>query len=360
MKMLDTNQLWQAVQAKDKSLGGQFLYGVVTTKIFCRPGCPSRAPKRENVRFYTTAQEAQADGLRPCLRCRPLDDTDAVRAKFGSVCTFIRRNLENRDALKLQALSRRFDLSPSHFQRTFKSVVGVTPRQYAEGLRMQGLKEDLRSGASVTDAIYSAGFGSASRLYDRADTHLGMTPKEYRSGGKGIEISYAILKTPLGLMMLGATDRGLCFLEFGSSSKDLRTSLQQEFPSSTLIAMEQPYSDQFLGWMQALTGYLEDHRAVQTMPLSLHGTAFQLKVWNYLQTIPTGRTHTYSEVAQAIGHPKAVRAVASACAANRIAIVVPCHRVIRGDGGLGGYRWGLDRKRSLLDGEKRSAEKATA
>ena len=359
--MLDTNKLWQAVQAKDKSLDGQFLYGVVTTKIFCRPGCPSRAPRRENVRFYTTAQQAQADGLRACLRCKPLDaDTDAVREKFAAACSFIRRNLENREGLKLQALSRRFEFSPFHFQRTFKAVVGVTPRQYAEGLRMQTLKEDLKSGASVTDAIYSAGFGSGSRVYDRADTHLGMTPKEYRSGGKNVAISYATLRTPLGLMMLGATDRGLCFLEFGSSAEDLLASLQEEFPSSTLVAMEKPYSDQFTGWMQALTGYLEDQRAVQTMPLSLHGTAFQLKVWNYLQTIPAGSVQTYSEVAQAIGHPRAVRAVASACAANRIAIVVPCHRVIRGDGGLGGYRWGLDRKRTLLHAEKRRAEKATA
>ena len=358
--MLDTNRLWQAVQAKDKSLDGQFLYGVVTTKIFCRPGCPSRAPERENVRFYTTAQQAQADGLRPCLRCKPLDDADALREKFAAVCNFIRRNLEDRAALKLSALSRRFELSPFHFQRRFRAVIGVTPRQYAEGLRMQTLKEDLKSGASVTDAIYSAGFGSGSRVYDRVDTHLGMTPKEYRSGGKDVAISYATVRTPLGLMMLGATDRGLCFLEFGSSDDDLLASLREEFPSSTLLAMEKPYSDQFLRWMQALTGYLEDQRAVQAMPLSLHGTAFQLKVWSYLQTIPAGSTQTYSEVAQAIDRPRAVRAVASACAANRIAIVVPCHRVIRGDGGLGGYRWGLDRKRNLLDLEKRRAEKATA
>ncbi len=358
--MLDSNKLWQAIETKDKSLDGQFLYGVVTTKVFCRPGCPSRVPRRDNVRFYATAQEAQADGLRPCLRCRPLDrDTGAAREKFGAVCAFICRNVENRGLLKLSALSRRFDLSSFHFQRMFKAAVGVTPRQYAEAIRMQTLKEDLRAGATVTDAIYSAGFSSASRVYDGADTRLGMTPSEYRSGGKHVEISFATVRTPLGLMMLGATDRGLCFLEFGSSAEELRASLQQEFPSSSLIALEKPYSDQMKAWIQALSEYLEGERTLRGMPVSLHGTAFQLKVWNYLQSIPAGRVQTYSEVALAIGNPKAVRAVASACAANRIAIVVPCHRVIRGDGGLGGYRWGLDRKRSLLGAEKNTAQKAS-
>ncbi|MDQ6676745.1 MAG: bifunctional DNA-binding transcriptional regulator/O6-methylguanine-DNA methyltransferase Ada [Acidobacteriota bacterium] len=359
--MLDPTTLWQAVQAKDKSLDGQFLYGVLTTKVFCRPGCPSRPPKRENVRFYETAQEAQADGLRACLRCKPLDSNmDAARAKFQTVCTFIRCHLEDREALRLPNLSRRFELSPFHFQRTFKAIVGVTPRQYVEALRMQTLKEDLKTSSSVTDAIYSAGFGSSSRVYDRVDTRLGMTPKEYRSGGKDVEISYVIVKTPLGRMMLGATDRGLCFLEFGSSPEELLVSLQQEYPASVRVPLEKPYSDQFTGWMQALASYLEGERTLQPMPISLHGTAFQLKVWSYLQTIRAGSVQSYSEVAEAIGHPKAVRAVASACAANRIALVVPCHRVIRGDGGLGGYRWGLDRKRTLLDAERRTAARAKA
>ena len=220
---------------------------------------------------------------------------------------------------------------------------------------MQTLKEDLRTSSSVTDAIYSAGFGSSSRVYDRADTRLGMTPKEYRSGGKDVEISYVTAKTSLGLMMLGATDRCLCFLEFGLSRKELLESLRQEYPGSTRVPMQEPYSDRFTDWMQALSSYLEGERTLARMPLAVHGTSFQMKVWSYLQTIPAGSVQSYSEVAEAIGHPKAVRAVAGACAANRIALAIPCHRVIRGDGGLGGYRWGIERKRTLLDAERRTA-----
>jgi AraC family transcriptional regulator, regulatory protein of adaptative response / methylated-DNA-[protein]-cysteine methyltransferase len=350
---------WQAVQDKNTSLDGSFLYGVLTTKVFCRPGCPSRAPLRKNVRFYETADEAQNDGLRPCLRCKPLNpQADPSREKFRQVCIYIRRNLENREALKLETLSRQFEFSPFHFQRTFKALVGVTPRQYVEELRMQTLKEDLRTSISVTDAIYSAGFGSSSRVYDQTDTRLGMTPKEYRSGGKNIEISYATAETSLGLVMIGATDRGLCFLEFGESEEELLESLLQEYPASKPVSMDKPYSEQFDGWMQAFSNYLDGERQFGQIPLALHGTAFQLKVWRYLQTIPSGSVQSYSEVAASIGHPRAVRAVASACAANHIAIVIPCHRVIRGDGGLGGYRWGLDRKRALLDTERRAAARA--
>ncbi|MDQ6700263.1 MAG: bifunctional DNA-binding transcriptional regulator/O6-methylguanine-DNA methyltransferase Ada [Acidobacteriota bacterium] len=354
--MQEQIKFWRAVQGRDKSFDGAFFYGVTTTGIFCRPGCPSRTPRQENVRFYETAEEAQAAGLRACLRCKPLDARgDAARIKFREVCTFIRRNLEDRGALKLESLSRRFDLSRFHFQRTFKNIVGVTPRQYVEALRMQILKEDLRTSSSVTDAIYSAGFGSSSRVYGRADASLGMTPKEYRSGGRDVEISYVTAATPLGLMMLGATDRGLCFLEFGSSQDELLECLRQEYPESALVPMQDPYSAEFTEWMQALSSYLEGECALAQMPLALHGTAFQLKVWTYLQTIPAGSVQSYSEVAEAIGHPRAVRAVAGACAANRIALAIPCHRVIRGDGGLGGYRWGMDRKRILLDNERRKA-----
>jgi len=358
--MIDEEKFWQAVVERDSTFAGQFVYGVLTTKVFCRPGCASRRPLRKNVRFYATATEAEADGLRACMRCCPKENggnapgplQSELREQFGRVCAFIRRNLEDRKALKLDALSRRFGLSPFHFQRSFKAVVGVTPRQYAEGIRMQTLKEKLREGEPVTDAIYEAGFGTGSGVYRGVDTSLGMTPKEYRSGGRNIEISYVLTKTPLGLVMIGATDRGLCFLEFGNTQEELLESLEQEYPAATRVEMAKPYSEEFEGWMQMLAAYLEGERAPGKMPLALHGTAFQLKVWRYLQTIPPGSVQSYSEVAIGIGQPKAARAVASACASNHIAVVIPCHRVIRGDGGLGGYRWGLERKRALLDAER--------
>jgi len=371
--MIDEEKLWEAVQQRDANQNGKFLYGVLTTKVFCRPGCASRTPLRKNVRFYRTAAEAEADGLRPCLRCQPLQSerpeeqsAQALRRQFQQLCAYIRRNIDNRAALQLKALGARAGLSSFHFQRTFKSLIGVTPRQYVEGIRMQTLKLGLRDGASVTEAIYSAGFGAASRVYQDANTRLGMTPKQYRSGGANIEITYTTAVTSLGMVMIGATDRGLCFLEFGDSAKELLESLEQEYPAATLVAMAAGGSPQLTAWMERLSSFLEGERALSSghspglgpMPLALHGTAFQLKVWRYLQTIPPGSVQSYAEVAKAIGQPKAVRAVANACAANRIAVVVPCHRVIRGDGTLGGYHWGLDRKRALLDTERRATSRS--
>ncbi len=359
---MDETRCWQAVVERDKGADGEFVYGVTTTGVFCRPGCGSRTPRRENVRFYGSAAEAAAEGLRACKRCKPAaaDAEEAARRQMQEVCGFIRGSvmqgrLEERTGLKLEALAERAGMSAFHFQRKFKAVVGVTPRQYVEAIRMQTLKENLRAGETVTQAIYGAGFGAGSPVYHAVDTRLGMTPKQYRAGGADVEITWATAETALGKVMIGATDRGLCFLEFGETEAELLEQLAEEYPAARREAMAKPYSAEYAEWMAGLRGFLEGEREMSRIPLAVHGTAFQRKVWRYLQTIPAGSVQSYAEVAQGIGEPKAARAVANACGANRIAVVIPCHRVIRGDGGLGGYRWGMERKRALLDAERKRA-----
>jgi AraC family transcriptional regulator of adaptative response/methylated-DNA-[protein]-cysteine methyltransferase len=349
---MNDEQRWTAVRNRDARCDGKFLYGVLTTGVFCRPSCPSRRPLRKNVRFYATAEGAQRDGLRPCLRCRPLatpgDDPHAAR--IHAVARYIEAHAD--ETLPLSALAARARLSPFHFQRRFKAVVGVSPKQYLDACRMNRLKTGLRAGERVTGAIYDAGFGSASRVYERVDTRLGMTPRQYREGGAGVAISYAVAETPLGLTMMAATDRGLCFVQFGAGEADLLAQLEREYPGATLAPMDAAARAPFAQWMAALAAHLEGTRPRLDLPLDVRGTAFQMKVWSFLQRIPYGEVRSYAEVAKAIGAPKAVRAVGSACAANRIAVAIPCHRVIRGDGGLGGYRWGLARKRALIDAER--------
>lgn len=349
---MNDEQRWEAVRNRDTRRDGRFFYGVLTTGVFCRPSCPSRTPLRKNVRFYATADAAVRDGLRPCLRCRPLaaagDDPRAAR--IHSVARHIEAHAD--ENLTLGALAARARLSPFHFQRRFKSVVGVTPKQYLDACRMRRLKVGLRTGGPVTGAIYDAGFGSASRVYERVDTRLGMTPKQYRAGGAGVAISFAVAETPLGLTMMAATDRGLCFVQFGASEPELRENLEHEYPDATISRMNDAARAPFAQWMAALAAHLEGTRPQLDLPLDVRGTAFQMRVWSFLQRIPYGEVRSYAEVAEAIGAPKAVRAVGSACAANRLAVAIPCHRVIRGDGGLGGYRWGLERKRALIDAER--------
>jgi AraC family transcriptional regulator of adaptative response/methylated-DNA-[protein]-cysteine methyltransferase len=355
-QILDQEAAWNAVRTKNRAQDGQLFFGVLTTGVYCRPSCPARTPRRENVRFYRTPAEAEADGLRPCLRCRPSSSTASPTAeRLRQLCDYIRRNCATGQPLTLTHLSRQAGLSPFHLQRTFKSVLGVTPKQYVERCRIEALKTQLRESDSVTAAVYEAGFGSSSRVYERADSHLGMTPREYRTGGQGVRISYVAVETPLGHMMLGATDRGLCFLQFGDSPDQLFQSLRAEFRAATLEPVETPYSPQLQLWVDTLSSYLRGDSTSLDLPLDLRATSFQMKVWSYLQSIPPGDTQSYSQVAVATGNPHATRAVARACAANPVALVIPCHRVIRGDGGLGGYRWGLERKRALLGNERRPA-----
>lgn len=275
--------------------------------------------------------------------------------RISALCRYIETHLD--ESLTLDHLAGQAGLSRFHLQRRFKAVTGVSPRQYIEALRLRRFKSGLRDEAAVsdaiTDAIFDAGFGSASRLYERTAAHLGMTPGQYRAGGKGVSLSYAVEQTELGPLLMAASDRGLCFVQFGDSEAGLLEQLASEFPQASITPMPASSAAQFSAWMQALSAHLQGRAPAIGLPLDLRGTAFQHRVWTYLLSIPPGELRSYSEVAEGIGSPRAVRAVASACASNRVGVIVPCHRVIRGDGSLGGYRWGLDRKRALIDAERR-------
>lgn len=362
MNVLNPEQCWNAMLRRDAALDGRFYFGVVTTGVYCRPSCPARTPLRQNVRFYETPAQAETDGLRPCLRCRPLDAsrTETHAAVVRKLCAYIERNIDG--PLTLKELAGHANLSPSYLQRLFLSVAGVSPKKYAESCRMRKLKSELRTSKDVAQAVYGAGFGSSSRAYERADTRLGMTPGEYRKGALGVVITYAPIGSPLGLMLLGATDRGICFLQFGESRDVLVEELRREYPAALLEPMREPHAPEFDAWVAALNAYLAGQEPRLDLPLDIRSTVFQLKVWSYLQSIPSGQVQSYGEVAAGIGQPKAARAVGHACAANRVALVIPCHRVIRGGGDLGGYRWGLERKRMLLDTERahRAAQDAVA
>ncbi|MEM7587101.1 MAG: bifunctional DNA-binding transcriptional regulator/O6-methylguanine-DNA methyltransferase Ada [Acidobacteriota bacterium] len=369
-RALDEERCWQAVLSRDRTQDGRFFFGVITTGVFCRPSCAARRPLRKNVRFFRTAPEAEREGLRSCLRCKPLDPIEDGRvAQMRELCDYIRANCDSGDPLTLAALSRRTELSATRLRRIFLEVVGVTPRQYVESCRFEVLKRGLREGDSVTDAIYEAGFSSSSRVYEQTDELLGMTPTDYRRGGQGVAVSYALVDTPVGRLIVAATDRGLCFVHFdtsnskasegnasegGQGDEELVARLQRELPEAEIRETEASDSGQLAAWVAALNRHLAGRQPHLDLPVDVRATAFQQQVWGYLRSIPRGETRSYAEVATAIGKPKAVRAVASACAANRVAIAIPCHRVIRAGGELGGYRWGVERKARLLERERGS------
>ncbi|HXH67098.1 MAG TPA: bifunctional DNA-binding transcriptional regulator/O6-methylguanine-DNA methyltransferase Ada [Candidatus Limnocylindrales bacterium] len=350
--MLNALQCWLAVQNHDAGQDGRFFYGVITTGVYCRPSCPSRRPLIKNVRFYETGGEAERDGLRPCLRCRPTADSkiNPSSEQVGQVCRYIENHSD--EPLKLDELAALVGMNRFHLQRVFKSVVGLTPKQYLDAVRLKQLKKGLKAAADVAEAVYGAGYGSSSRVYEKADTRLGMTPNQYRQGGRGVKITHATVTSPLGLITIGATDRGLCFLQFGDTRTGLLRMLLKEYPEARISAMPKPYHPDFQKWVDALNAYLKGTAPHLHLPVDIQATAFQIRVWNYLQSIPYGEVQSYQEVATGIGQPSAVRAVASACSRNRVALVIPCHRVIRSTGELGGYRWGLARKRVLIDRER--------
>jgi AraC family transcriptional regulator of adaptative response/methylated-DNA-[protein]-cysteine methyltransferase len=336
---------WQAVLDRDSAFDGRFVYAVQSTGIYCRPTCPSRRPRREQVRFFPDSAAARAAGFRACRRCAP-DQALAPQAELVErACRLIETAPE---ALSLAQLGAALSVSPFHLQRVFKSVTGLTPRQYAAGLRAGRFKAELRDGRPVTGAIYEAGYGSPAPLYSEASTRLGMTPSAYRSGGKAMHIRYAIADCVLGRLLVAWTERGVSAVSLGDSDAELEAMLRREYPAAQLERAA-PGNE-----TAQVLAYLAGRNILLQLPLDVQATAFQLRVWEELRRIPYGETRSYTQVAAALGRPKAVRAVANACAANPAALVTPCHRVIRGDGSLGGYRWGLQRKQKLLDAEKRS------
>jgi AraC family transcriptional regulator of adaptative response/methylated-DNA-[protein]-cysteine methyltransferase len=348
-KIEDHDPRWNAVVARDAKQDGQFVFAVSTTGVYCRPSCGARRPRRENVQFFARPEAAEQAGFRACLRCRPKAasgnrEVDAVKA----ICRFIEQHLD--ELLTLDRLGREFHQSPFHLQRRFKTVLGVTPREYADSCRLRTLKRNLQAGDSVTRAMYDAGYGSSSRLYERTASQLGMTPDKYRRGAIAATVRYHLADSPLGRMLIAATDRGICSIQFAASDGELLEGLKREFPFAARKADEGGLQS----WVSALLHHMRGKDLDSSLPLDIRATAFQRRVWAYLQSIPFGKTKSYSEVAKAIGQPKACRAVARACATNPVAVVIPCHRVVREDGSLGGYRWGMERKKTLLAMEQRS------
>lgn len=336
--------MWQAVLDRDRHFDGEFVFAVRTTGVYCRPSCPARRPRRENVRFFGGPEQAEAAGYRPCQRCHPgrAAPPEPHLALVQAVCRTLDEQTDRPPTL--EELGRQFGVSPYHLQRTFKRIVGVTPKQYASAQRTDRLKRHLKEKTTVTEAIYEAGYPSSSSAYGAAAAHLGMTPAAYRSGGPATTVTYSIVPCPLGYLLVAATANGLCAVRLGDSAEELAAALASEFPAASV----QPDGGHLEPWLASLQDYLAGAQPHLDLPLDVRATAFQRRVWQALQAIPYGSTRSYSEVAQAIGQPAAARAVARACATNPVALVVPCHRVVREDGGLGGYRWGLERKEALL------------
>lgn len=344
---------WQAVQGRDDAADGSFVYAVTSTGIYCRPTCAARRPLRRNVRFFDLPEAAEQEGFRPCKRCRPAESVsrDGQVRKVRHICRFIDAELEMgaEGSPSLAAIAEQVGGSPHHLQRTFKRLMGVTPAQYGDARRLLRLKAGLKQGESVTNALYDAGYGAASRLYERSNGQLGMTPASYAKGGRGGRMGYAITPSPLGRLLVAATEQGVCFLSLGED-EHLIAELHREYPLAEIAADEIVLGE----WVRTVVDYLEGAIPHPHLPLDVRGTAFQRRVWQELMQIPAGVTRTYSELAQTIsGKASARRAVARGCATNPVSLVIPCHRVIRGDGGLGGYRWGLERKRALIAAERK-------
>jgi AraC family transcriptional regulator of adaptative response/methylated-DNA-[protein]-cysteine methyltransferase len=349
MVSLTDDARWQTVLARDGASDGKFVFAVSSTGVYCRPSCPSKRPKRENVSFFLAPQEAERAGFRECLRCRPKSVSENPRQELiKRVCRYIEQHLD--EPITLAQLGEQFRQSPFHLQRNFKQVLGITPKEYANSCRMRGFRQNLKSGHSVTRAMHDAGYSSTSRLYSRTTSELGMEPAKYRRGAIAALIRYTCADSPLGRILIAATDKGICSIQFADSDEELEQGLKQEFPFAIRRHDDKGMSD-LTGQLMRLMRGLEKFSA---LPLDIQATAFQRRVWSHLQSIRFGETQSYSDVAKAIRRPSAVRAVARACATNPVAIAIPCHRVLRSNGDLGGYRWGTERKQTLLNMEASS------
>ena len=348
---LDKASKLRAVMARDESLDGVFVFAVHSTRIYCNPSCPSRRPKRNQIEFYDSSTDAERHGFRPCRRCKPQQSKSSRHFELVvDISEYVDANLS--DKLTLALIGKHFKISPFHLHRIFKRVTGMTLHDYIESRRLAMLKDELQRGESVTRAAYHAGFSSRSRLYNRIQAKLGMQPGTYRRGGEGMTISYTIVNSPLGRLLIASTSKGICRVCFGESDALVETALEREYPAASIQRNDEGLED----LASQFNEYFRGRPLPTTLPLDLKGTAFQLRVWRQLQSISTGSTRSYEQIATELGSPRAVRAVARACASNPTILVVPCHRVVRKNGELGGYRWGVTRKRALLRLEAASVE----
>jgi AraC family transcriptional regulator of adaptative response/methylated-DNA-[protein]-cysteine methyltransferase len=344
--MMQEEEYWQAVLARDSQANGKFVYAVRSTGIYCRPTCPSRRPQREQVMFFAQPEAAEEAGFRACRRCQPHGSESEVQIELvQQACRYIEQHLD--EMLRLEELGAELGLSLAYAQRLFKRVMGITPRQYAEAQRLELLKSQLKEGTSVTQTLYEVGYSSSSRLYERAPGQLGMTPATYKRGGADMLIEYAIVDSPLGRLLVAATKIGVCRIGLHDSDVVLEETLRHEYPAAEI----RQDTTHLQAWLEALVRYLQGEQPHLDLPIDIRATAFQWRVWEELRKIPYGETRSYSEIASAIGQPKAQRAVAQACKQNPVPLIIPCHRVIREDGSYGGYRWGTERKQRLLEQE---------
>ena len=343
---MKTEIYWKAVQNNDAKFNGAFVYAVNSTKIYCKPSCASKLPKRENMRFFDDFTNAETNGFRACLRCKPKNEAANLQTKIVlRACDL----LESEEQISLEDLSAELNLSAAHLQKMFKEIIGVSPKKYAEMKRLDKFKNELKDGNDVTSAMYEAGFNSSSRLYENVSNKLGMTPKTYAKKGANMKIDYTITDCDLGKLLVARTEKGVCAVTFSDDAETLTANLFNEYKNAEIAENNANLKD----YVEAILANLKGTNKTLDLPTDLQATAFQMRVWDILRKIPYGETVSYSQVAEKLGNAKAVRAVATACASNRVALVIPCHRVVRSSGELSGYRWGISRKKQLLEQESK-------